>query len=336
MKTRTPQRLRSAALVVLAGLPTRGVAGEATPTPPEHSTDPSPLCAAGGEASIHLERSEVRLSAYDSGRGLAALVVARDLPPTAQRPAHMTLTNEGPLLVPMSAAAFHEAIEAQDTLSLDVSLTVRSGLAAPPEGCAAGPWRVRAVEARLTSDALPIASGAVGPHAVVPRPTGVVAGRVSREGRSAPPTRAEDDALSTAMAVRADACLDRLLSRLPDIRGALVVELEVTQLGERRPASVVVDGVQIPPLTRCIEAEAQTADAPWQTVRAGERAYVPLYFSYGLTSAGPGAAPVSSAGAAASFDEPPESVEFVAGADAGVGAALLDAGAGVATGMSPP
>ena len=106
-----------------------------------------------------------------------------------------------------------------------------------------------------------------------------------------------------------------------------MVELEVTQLGERRPASVVVDGVQVPTLTRCIEAEAQTTDAPWQTLRAGERAYVPLYCSYGLTSAAPGAAPASAAGAAASFGEAPESV---------VGSAPFDAGAGVATGMSPP
>ena len=327
MMTRTPQRLRSAALAVLAGLPARGLAGEAEPTTAEHSTALSPLCVSGREATFALERSEVRLSAYDSGRGLAALVVARDLLPNPQRPVHLMLVNDGPLLVPMSAAAFHEAIEAQDALRLGVSLTVRGGLEASSDGCASGPLRVRAIEARLTSDTLPIASGVVGPHAVVPRPTGVVAGRVSREGRSGPPIRSEDDALSMAMAERADACLERLLSRVPDIRGALVVELEVTQLGERRPASVVVDGVQVPTLTRCIEAEAQTTDAPWQTLRAGERAYVPLYFSYGLTSAAPGAAPASAAGAAASFGEAPESV---------VGSAPFDAGAGVATGMSPP
>jgi hypothetical protein len=329
-------RVPTLTILVSLGLHAPWDKARAAETPAPEPGDLDGLCTGQSEATLLLERSEVRLSAFDSRRGLAALQVVQDLAPTASRSRRVTLAHEGPLLVPMSAASFHEALEAQASFRLMTVLIVRAQGNDGAEACRDDRLRVRAVEARLSAEELPIVAGPVGPRQVVPRPTGVLTGRVTRDQPGLSPSPKTDVALLAAVSVVADACLERVLPRVPDIRGALTVELELNALGERSPPKVVVDGVQVPALQQCLEMELQSDEATWKSVAVGDRVYVPLYFRDGLSSGDAGATVASGLERAASLSEAASTPGEEAGAAASEVVSETGGSAAAMTGTSPP
>ncbi len=342
-----PQRARVAATVEMMRVPTLTILvglglpapwdeARAAETPASEAGDLDGLCTGQPEATLVLERCEVRLSAFDSRRGLAALQVAQDLAPTASRSRRVTLAHEGPLLVPMSAAAFHEALEAQSSFRLMTVLVVRPQGNDGAEACRDDRLRVRAVEARLSAEELQIVTGPVGPRQVVPRPTGVLMGRVTRDQPGLSPSPHTDASLVSAVSVVADACLERVLTRVPDIRGALTLELERSSLGERSRPKVVVDGVQVPALQQCLELELHSDEATWRSVGVGDRVYLPLYFRDGLISGDAGTAVASGSRSAASLSEAASTPREEAGAAASEDVSETGGAAAAMTGTSPP
>jgi hypothetical protein len=222
---------------------------------------------------------EFQIQAFDPTLGVIQVTLPPEFSETTRARERVRVRTDAPLLVPVSPALFHDVIEAKRNGRMALDLEVEP--VPEPETEGDSPTRpddlpqMRPTGVRLNIERLPVAEGDLTPVRRT-SPGGVEVGRPHTE--SGPLPDEAGDALAAAVERIARECARRTQVHVPSVRGALVIEVERTAVGQRLRPQVVVDVTVCNRLVDCVTDAMATDEALFEGLSDGQRAFLPIYF----------------------------------------------------------
>jgi hypothetical protein len=255
---------------------------QATPAQPTVAPIPRPALLPGGRrprTTVPVLPDEFQIQAFDPTLGVIQVTLPPEFQETTRARERVRVRAEAPLLVPVSPALFHDVIEAKRNGRVALDLEVEpvgvtdenADLPTRPDDLP----EVRPTGVRLNIERIPVAEGDLGPARRV-SPGGVEVGRPHTE--AGPLSDEAGDALASAAERIARACAQKTQMHVPSVRGALVVELERTAVGQRLRPQVVVDVTVCNRLVDCVTDAMAEDEALFDGLLDGQRAFLPIYF----------------------------------------------------------
>lgn len=263
-------------------------------TPSQPSVLPNPRPASFGavrpvRTTVPVLPDEFQIQAFDPTLGVIQVTLPPEFSETMRTRERVRVRADAPLLVPVSPALFHDVIEAKRNGRMALDLEVEpvaetddtEGFPARPDDLP----QVRPTGVRLNIERIPVAEGDLTP-ARRTSPGGVEVGRPHTDAGPLP-DEASETLASAAERIARD-CARKTQMHVPSVRGALVIELERTAVGQRLRPQVVVDVTVCNRLVDCVTDAMAEDTALFDGLTDGQRAFLPIYFK---DAPGPTAAP---------------------------------------------